>query len=110
MLGCTYLEMYTVLLGRSLAELPVYGPESRKPVAFYRASLEPCRRWLSELDGLTSDPANLICDMMNKDPGKRPDAVTVLGRLQKCTVQFGGLKYNFCGSFCRRSPLKAYSV
>ena len=50
------------------------------------------------------DLVQLLCEMIDKNPTKRPDARSVYERLQGYTTEHGAQVINLCGSFCRNRP------
>ncbi len=97
-LGCTFIEMYTVLSGRrvyNLASSP--NAAGRTP---YRDTIPALVEWLANLKtDSETDFKDILGRMIDRDPERRFSAAQIHQKLLTCRTHTNIV---FCGSFCRQ--------
>ena len=103
MLGCTFLEMYTVFKGYSLTDLAKARGGPTNPVLTYRSTIPKCLAWLKNIKGVGNDSLiDLLGSMINESSKERPSIAEVVQTLRSGFMIVGADTVYFCGSFCRR--------
>ena len=102
-LGCVFLEMCTILKGRTLEEMRRRFKDKNDTYTFCR-NLPVIADWShilqkcgSELD---DDPIEWSMSMLQFDPNSRPIALTLRETISRCRVRSGHDTVTFCGDCC----------
>jgi serine/threonine protein kinase len=97
-LGCVFLEMLTVLNGRSVQNLRQFFKSKTESQRFYDNTLH-VRDWISDLSTTSLSVLEVgpwIQSMLQEDPNQRPTAHILFGVISAHRVD--GIK--FCGDCC----------
>ncbi|KAI9765695.1 MAG: hypothetical protein M1839_005400 [Geoglossum umbratile] len=97
-LGCVFLEMTTVLRGRTLGSMKEYFYSHGTNESYVRTNSEAMNLWLEEIrdimsPGYDNQPIEWIKDMVKVIPESRPGARELVSQISDCE---GG----FCGTCC----------
>ncbi|KAJ6438320.1 heat shock 70kDa protein 1/2/6/8 [Purpureocillium lavendulum] len=99
-LGCVFLEMATVLKGKTVQELRAHFIEHSDTPAFH-ANAESMQSWAQELRQLAPAGDNMAIDwalrMLQQDQHARPTAATLFEEIVHESISCGTL---FCGTCC----------
>lgn len=92
-LGCVFLEMATVISGRSVKSFEVFRSKGIRSASFYE-TLPNAMRWIDDIRDSDHQECqhldnylNTIKDMLNPDPWRRPTAKDVAKRFPRCTCK-----------------------
>jgi len=98
-LGCTFLDVHTVLMGRRMHDFGYHRAQLIEKSAF-RDTLDKCVSWLQILE--TDAPSDkdfikTLSSMIEREEGRRPTAKLVR-EFMKTSITAD--KFHRCGSFC----------
>lgn len=99
-LGCVFLEIYTVVIGRRIRDFEAFRADEKGRHA-YRYTLPKTLEWLSGVDSESYETKDrfqgILRRMIDEDPSQRPEARDVCNILRQCKSSDSKPR---CGSFC----------
>jgi serine/threonine protein kinase len=103
-LGCTFLEMVTVLKGGSVGDLRAYFEERNECYRFY-SNIDAAKDWMVMLKAISdrdNPPLKWVSMMLEKDRKIRPTAGDLVRFTHQASVHdpASGILEKFCGSCC----------
>jgi serine/threonine protein kinase len=101
-LGCVFLEMVTVLKGKTVEAMRTYFKDRNDHYRFY-GNIDTSKEWIEMLRHLGSDmdnePLNWVGRMLDQNPESRPTALALFADIN-CTLVDASVL--FCRSCCRQ--------
>ena len=99
-LGCVFMEIYTVVQGKSVREFEEFR-QADNHSSGYCATLPKALEWLLKIDDGTYETKdkfiNTLQNMVAEDPRRRLSSTEVLGGMRNC---YGSNKEPRCGTGC----------